>query len=131
MTDGEKSVFIVGDRKQAIYGWRNGDVGIFSREAADSNAYETRKLNETYRSSPAVVEAVNRVFVRGRMRSEFPGWEADEHVSAKPDMPGFVQAVVAASPKFDDYLEPVFNALAAVDPVKRSISAGSSRPISS
>ena len=96
-SDGEKSVFIVGDRKQAIYGWRNGDVGIFS--------------------------AVNRVFVRGRLRVEFPGWDADEHVSAKPTMPGFVQAVVAASPKFDDYLEPVFNALAAVDPVKRSIAA--------
>ena len=122
-SDGEKSVFIVGDRKQAIYGWRNGDVGIFSREAADENAYDKRKLNETYRSSPAVVEAVNRVFVRGRLRDEFPGWEADEHVSAKPKMPGFVQAVVAASPKFDDYLEPVFNALAAVDPVKRSIAA--------
>jgi ATP-dependent exoDNAse (exonuclease V) beta subunit len=66
---------------------------------------------------------VNRVFVRGRLRGEFPGWEADEHVSAKPKMPGFVQAVVAASPKFDDYLDPVFNALAAVDPVKRSIAA--------
>ncbi len=122
-SDGEKSVFIVGDRKQAIYGWRNGDVGIFSREAADEEAYDKRKLNETHRSSPAVVEAVNRVFVRGRLRGEFPGWEADEHVSAKPKMPGFVQAVVAASPKFDDYLEPVFNALAAVDPVKRSIAA--------
>ena len=32
MSDGEKSVFVVGDRKQAIYGWRNGDVGIFRGE---------------------------------------------------------------------------------------------------
>ena len=122
MSDGEKSVFIVGDKKQAIYGWRNGDVGIFRREK-ESGAYDTHPLNETHRSSPAVVEAVNRVFVRGRLRDEFPGWEADEHVSAKPKMPGFVQAVVAASSKFDDYLEPVFNALSAVDPVKRSIAA--------
>ncbi len=121
-SDGEKSVFIVGDRKQAIYGWRNGDVGIFRREG-QSGAYEPMKLNETYRSSPAVVEAVNRVFVRGRLRGDFPSWDASEHISAKPNMPGFVQAVVAASPKFDDCLEPVFNALAAVDPVRRSIAA--------
>ena len=121
-SNGEKSVFIVGDTKQAIYGWRNGDVGIFRREKG-GNAYKLGALNKTYRSSPAVVEAVNRVFVRGRLRGEFPGWEAAEHVSAKPEMPGFVQSVDAASPSLDAYLEPVFNALKAVDPVKRAISA--------
>ena len=121
-SNGEKSVFIVGDTKQAIYGWRNGDVGIFRREK-DGNAYDLGALNKTYRSSSAVVEAVNRVFVRGRLRGEFPGWEAAEHVSAKPEMPGFVQSVDAASPSLDAYLEPVFNALQAVDPVKRAISA--------
>ena len=121
MSDGEKSVFVVGDTKQAIYGWRNGDVGIFRREKA-SKAYDLGLLNKTYRSSPVVVEAVNRIFVHGRLCNEFPGWEAAEHVSARPNMPGFVQAVVAASAKFDDYLEPVFNALKAVDPVRRAIS---------
>ncbi len=121
-SDGEKSVFIVGDRKQAIYGWRNGDVGIFRREK-ESGAYELGALNETYRSSKAVVEAVNRVFVDGPLREEFPGWEASEHVSAKPKLPGFVQSVVAASSKKEDFFEPVLNALKAVDPVKRGISA--------
>ena len=121
-SDGEKSVFIVGDTKQAIYGWRNGDVGIFRREK-EGKAYELGELNKTYRSSPAVVDAVNRVFVYGRLHEEFPGWKANKHVSARPDMEGFVQAVVAVSPSLDDYLEPVFNALKAVDPVKRAISA--------
>ena len=122
---GEKSVFIVGDTKQAIYGWRNGDVGIFRREMDDHGSYGAPGvLNETYRSSPAVVEAVNRVFVRGRLRYEFRGWRnAGEHVSAKPQMPGFVQAVVAGGPSLDDFLEPVYNALKAVDPVRRAISA--------
>ncbi len=121
-SDGEKSVFVVGDRKQAIYGWRNGDVGIFRREK-DSGAYELGALNKTYRSSKAVVEVVNRVFVWGRLREEFPGWEASEHVSANPELPGFVQAVTAASSKLDDFFEPVMNALKAVDPVGRGISA--------
>ena len=123
MSDGEKSVFVVGDRKQAIYGWRNGDVGIFSGER-DSGAYEIKELNKTYRSSHAVVEAVNRVFVRGRLREEFPGWEANEHFSANgEDMPGFVQAVASPDNSLEGLFEPVFNALRAVDPVKRSISA--------
>ena len=121
-SNGERSVFVVGDTKQAIYGWRNGDVGIFRREKA-GGGYELGELNRTYRSSPAVVEAVNRVFVRGRLRDEFPGWEAAEHVSARPEMPGFVQAVEAPGKSLDDYLEPVFNALAAVDPVRRGIAA--------
>ncbi len=123
MSDGEKSVFVVGDRKQAIYGWRNGDVEIFRGER-DSGAYEIKELNETYRSSPAVVEAVNRVFVRGRLREEFPGWEAREHVSAnREDMPGFVQAVTAPDRTLEGLFDPVFNALKAVEPVRRSLSA--------
>ena len=123
MSDGEKSVFVVGDRKQAIYGWRNGDVGIFRGER-DGGAYEIEALNKTYRSSHAVVEAVNRVFVRGRLRGEFPGWEAAEHVSANgEDMPGFVQAVTAPGMLPEDLFEPVFCALQAVDPVRRAISA--------
>lgn len=121
-SDGEKSVFIVGDTKQAIYGWRDGDVGIFRRER-ESGAYELGELNKTYRSSPAVVEAVNRVFVEGRLRQEFPGWEAAKHVSAKPEMPGYVQAVDAVGPSLDEFLEPVYNALKAVDPMRRALSA--------
>jgi len=121
-SDGEKSVFVVGDVKQAIYGWRNGDVGIFCNEKK-GGAYVPRSLNRTYRSSPAVVEAVNRVFVRGRLRGEFPGWKADEHVSARPEMPGFVQAVEASGPRIEDFLEPVYNALKAVDPTARGMSA--------
>ncbi len=122
MSGGEKSVFIVGDTKQAIYGWRNGDVGIFRRER-DCKGYGLRNLNKTYRSSPAVVEAVNRVFVRGRLRDEFPGWTAYEHVSARQGMPGFVQALEAAGTALEDFFEPVYNALAAVDPMARGISA--------
>ena len=121
-SDGDRSIFVVGDRKQAIYGWRNGDVGIFQREK-QSGAYALGKLNKTYRSSTAVVDAVNRIFVTGRLRAEFPGWEASKHISAKPEMPGFVQAVPATSPSLDGLMEPVMNALLAVDPVKRGISA--------
>ena len=119
---GEKSLFVVGDRKQAIYGWRNGDVGIFTRERT-SGVYVVDELKKTWRSGPAVVEAVNRVFVRGRLATEFPGWEAPEHETARPERNGFVQVVESAGRKKEDFVEPVFNALRAVDPVARGLSA--------
>ncbi len=121
-SDGEKSVFIVGDRKQAIYGWRNGDVGIFTGER-ESGAYEVGELKRSWRYGPPIAEAVNRVFVHGRLRDEFPGWEAGEHESAKPELGGFVQAVEASGAKVEDFAAALAHALAAVDPVSRGLSA--------
>ena len=119
---GEKSVFIVGDRKQAIYGWRNGDVGIFTGERT-SGAYATGELSKSWRYGPPIVEAINRIFVNGRLKDEFPDWTSPEHQTAKPEQDGFVQAVEAAGPKAADFVEPVFNALKAVDPVRRGLAA--------
>ena len=119
---GEKSVFVVGDRKQAIYGWRNGDVGIFTGERT-SGAYDVGELRKSWRYGSPIVQAINAVFVHGRLRDEFPAWESPEHETAKPDLAGFVQAVESPGPKAEDFVEPVFNALAAVDPVRRGLSA--------
>jgi ATP-dependent exoDNAse (exonuclease V) beta subunit len=59
-----RSVFVVGDAKQAIYGWRGGD-----REVIDSfpgrfpaSAIEIASLSKSFRSSPAVLFAVDTVF---------------------------------------------------------------------
>ena len=119
---GEKSVFVVGDRKQAIYGWRNGDVSIFTRER-ESGAYAVGELKRSWRYGGPLVEAINAVFVRGRLRDEFPSWESPAHETAKPELGGFVQTVESPGAKAEDFIEPVFNALKAVDPVARGISA--------
>ena len=117
-----KSVFVVGDTKQAIYGWRNGDVGIFEREKA-SGMYEKGELVKTYRSGPAIVEAVNRVFASGMIENDFPAWKCPEHASAKPDAAGWVSVVEAPGKKMEDFIEPVYEALKNVDPAGRSLSA--------
>ena len=107
-----KSVFIVGDRKQAIYGWRNGDVRIFSGER-DSGMYELGELRKTYRSGKAIVEAVNRVFARGMIKAEFPAWECPEHETAKPEISGFVRVEESPGRTMEDFVEPVYVALKA------------------
>ncbi|MBR2940318.1 MAG: UvrD-helicase domain-containing protein [Kiritimatiellae bacterium] len=121
-SDGEKSVFVVGDRKQAIYGWRNGDVRIFTRER-ESGAYRTAELKKSWRYGEPLVKAINAVFVDGRLRDEFPAWESPRHETAKPELGGFVQTVESSGPKMENFVEPIYNALKAVDPVKRGISA--------
>ncbi len=121
-SDGEKSVFIVGDAKQAIYGWRNGDVGIFRGER-DGGAYRLEELKKSYRSGSAVTAAVNGVFCGGRLKDELPSWTSPEHETARTDLDGFVHCVEAGGRQMADFVEPVYNALKAVDPVTRGMTA--------
>ncbi|MBO4447867.1 MAG: UvrD-helicase domain-containing protein [Kiritimatiellae bacterium] len=122
---GEKPVFVVGDFKQAIYGWREGDVSIFERECDNEAVYRRIHLDRTWRSGPAVVEAVNRVFNGGAIGDLFPRWKAKchEHRSARGDIEGLVQVMDAPGAKKEDFLEPVYNALAAARPVERGLEA--------
>lgn len=60
----DRSAFIVGDTKQSIYGWRGGCAELFDeveRQLKD-RGLTLDALNESFRSSPVVLDAVNRVF---------------------------------------------------------------------
>ncbi len=54
------SVLIVGDPKQAIYGFRKADV--YSYFAAKESFSSFRTLSVNYRANPKVVQALNRLF---------------------------------------------------------------------
>jgi ATP-dependent helicase/nuclease subunit A len=61
--DGSRSFFCVGDVKQAIYGWRGGLAALFDRLEQDYREQLVRtSLSRSYRSAPAVIESVNRLF---------------------------------------------------------------------
>jgi len=61
--DAEHSFFCVGDVKQAIFGWRGGEAEIFDRvESELSNLSDTTPRTKSWRSSPHVINFVNRVF---------------------------------------------------------------------
>jgi len=97
-----RSFFYVGDVKQAIYAWREGDARLFREifnhyNAGAPGAIEERHLTESWRSGPPVIAMVNRVFgdepaarvvvppaVAGRWAGE---WRA--HTSARPQLGGF------------------------------------------
>ncbi len=101
-TAGERSFFCVGDVKQAIYTWREGDPRLFREilstynEAAPGTVAEAH-LVESYRSGPAIIAMVNAIFGRDDVLTElFPGpaseawnreWRA--HASARPQLASY------------------------------------------
>lgn len=55
-------LFMIGDPKQAIYGFRGADIFSYLRAARDAQAGYT--LTTNWRSAPALVQAVNTLFSR-------------------------------------------------------------------
>ena len=51
--EGTRSLFIIGDTKQAIYGWRGGEVGLFE-QARQRFQMQSLPMDQSYRSCGAV-----------------------------------------------------------------------------
>ena len=124
-SEGRRTLFYVGDVKQAIYGWRGGDAGLFTEVA---RGYETclkdEKLGRSYRSGEKILRAVERVFepeallnigvenaVVQAWRQGWTGHEANEanqgkgHVEICPAKGEEIWAVVARLVKSSGVLE--------------------------
>lgn len=90
ISNDESTVFIVGDKKQAIYAWRGGEVGLFDEITETyGGGLEIETMAESWRSCPEVLEPVNRVFgdkatMEGLFGAAAARWDWEEHVSAKP-----------------------------------------------
>ncbi len=74
------SFFCVGDTKQAIYGWRGGVAEIFESVSDSIDGIQQRSLQQSFRSSPQVIETVNRVF--GSL-ADHPNYSGCEGVASK------------------------------------------------
>jgi ATP-dependent helicase/nuclease subunit A len=86
--EGEGSVFIVGDKKQAIYAWRGGEVGLFDEVMSRySGGLEIEPLAESWRSCPEVLALVNRVCgdipqMKGLFGEAAHRWDWQDHFPA-------------------------------------------------
>jgi ATP-dependent exoDNAse (exonuclease V) beta subunit len=71
-------LFYVGDVKQAIFGWRGGDAALFNDirfhyNSLQPDSIQSEHMEDSRRSGPALMEAVNRIFGDfDRLRSLFP-----------------------------------------------------------
>lgn len=94
------SFFCVGDVKQAIYGWRGGVAELFKVVKEQLLGVRQSSLDVSFRSSPVVIDFVNRVFKNLPMHGNFGDAEEaakifsgafKEHETAKQSMPGYIQ----------------------------------------
>jgi ATP-dependent helicase/nuclease subunit A len=65
----QRSVYFVGDTKQSLYLWRSSDDRLYQEicEKYKDNIEQPAPLTESYRSSPAIMEAVNAVFDQAKI----------------------------------------------------------------
>ena len=132
LTDDESTVFIVGDRKQAIYAWRGGEVGLFDEVIENySGGLSVETMAESWRSCPQVLELVNRVCGDGETMARLFGaaserWEWEDHVSAPPlashEQEGYGRVEIV--PKDEDKMERVTGLLHELGIGKKHLSCG-------
>jgi exodeoxyribonuclease V beta subunit len=80
--DGHGPLVIVGDPKQAIYGFRGGDVAIFeSLLQSDADRYLRADLTRNFRSKPRLLAQLNGLFLAGEQQRDayWQEEEAEEH----------------------------------------------------
>lgn len=104
ITDDESTVFVVGDKKQAIYAWRGGEVGLFDELIRNyGSGIKVESMADSWRSCPEVLDLVNRVCGDHTTMAELFGdaandWPWEEHVSAKkltaPDKAGHARVEI-------------------------------------
>ena len=111
--DGGRTLFIVGDKKQSIYSFQGADIAVFDEklnqfsqgfQAADL-AFQSLKLEYSFRSSPAILRLVDETF-----GARFPAALGDTvlHHAFRADMPGRVDLwpmITSAPEKADENWE--------------------------
>lgn len=68
---GETPCFFVGDPKQAIYGFRGGDIYTYLRATSDLTGEQSLVLNVNFRAEARLIDAVNQIFADSEKRLTF------------------------------------------------------------
>ena len=129
---GARSFFYVGDVKQAIFAWREGDPRLFREifnhyNAAQPGAITEDHLVQSWRSGPAVIGMVNAVFGdAGVIADLFPGpaaeaWNREwrDHESAQPQLGG--QSALLHGADEDERFARALELLQEIEPLERGL----------
>ncbi|MGZ9809156.1 double-strand break repair helicase AddA [Pseudoroseicyclus sp. H15] len=109
--DVTRTLFVVGDMKQSIYSFQGADPEGFARmrahfaERLPPPGLQTAVLQHSFRSSRAVLQAVDLTFARVKDAPLLP--DANEHIAFKEEMPGRVD-VWPPIPKEEKSEDPEF-----------------------
>ena len=106
--DRERTVFVVGDKKQSIYSFQGADPAAFDHmrthfkaaHKAIDKPFEVTSLDHSFRSAQAILSVVDATFVGDRAAGMD---DALNHIAFKENMPGRVDLwPVIEKPQVDD-----------------------------
>ncbi len=137
VSTGESNLFVVGDVKQSIYGFRQAKPNIFIDRRKSYNRYDEQKqnypavivLDKNFRSRTEVCDTVNFIFSR-LMRQDCAGMDytADERLNPGaeyPESPGCETEIsLIEKTAFDDLETPQLEATYIAGKIKRMMSEG-------
>ena len=87
----QRSVFIVGDEKQSIYRFRRAEPRLFiaaEKWLKNNLGATTCPLTHSWRSSPAIINFINKIFRQDQFKALLPGFI--EHSTHKENLSGKV-----------------------------------------
>ena len=97
---GERSFFLVGDVKQAIYGWRGGVAALFDAVLESWPQLQLEDRSLSFRSSSVVLDFVNQLFGSLESNQSLAEWGQalgewqrgfSDHSAARVGLPGYVE----------------------------------------
>ncbi len=136
---GERSFFYVGDTKQCLYLWRNSDDRLFHDIQAHYNASGVERIAQqplamSWRSAPAILDAVNEVFEDHALIAETfstdaagrwaRAWQTHQASPATEHLSGYscwLEAQKADSPSRNEL---ILRLLQDLNPIERGMSVG-------
>lgn len=90
--DRQRSCFIVGDSKQSIYGFRRADPALFDEAShwlATLLQAKTVPLEISWRSSPAIIDFINTLFLSGALQARIKNYS--QHDTHRKELWGHVE----------------------------------------
>lgn len=131
---GQRSLFYVGDTKQCLYLWRNSDDRLFHEiHQSYANIVEAT-LARSWRSAPAILEAVNAVFQdNAQIAQTFSAdaaqrwanaWKAHSASSATESLSGYACWLEAQREDSPTRNQRILALLEDLNPIERGMSVG-------